>query len=125
RRLPGVRVADECCTELVRAALALRLATARYGRELLAQVADATADQPAVRFQLRFTRSAETDTAANAREVRPHALQSREHVLQLRQLDLHLRFRRARTRREDVEDQLGAVHHPRLQRVLEILALCG
>src|SRR5690606_16181879 len=62
RRLPGVRVTDECCTELVRAALALRLATARYGRELLAQVADATADQPAVRFQLRFTGSAETDT---------------------------------------------------------------
>jgi hypothetical protein len=43
--------------------------------------------------------------------------------LQLRQLDLHLGFTRARTRREDVENQLGAVHYPLARRVFDVLAL--
>ena len=56
--------------------------------------------------------------------MRPHPRQSRQHVLQLRQLHLHLRLARSRARRENIEYQLGAVHHPLTGGVLDVLALC-
>jgi hypothetical protein len=121
--LAGVGVADEGGGELVGAALPLRGAAPGHDLELLAQVADAAADEAAVRLELRLARATEADTAADPRQVRPHALQSWQHVLELRQLHLHLRLAAAGARGEDVEDQLGAVHDARLQRVLQVLAL--
>ena len=50
---------------------------------------------------------------------------ARQQVLELRQLHLHLRFGGARAGGKDVEDQLGAVHYPRADVVLEVLALRG
>jgi hypothetical protein len=41
----------------------------------------------------------------------------------LRELDLQLGFARARARREDVENQLGAIHHALAGRILDVLAL--
>jgi len=57
--------------------------------------------------------------------VGPHARKARQRVLELRQFDLHLRLARPRAHREDVENQLGAVHHAAADRVLDVLALAG
>ena len=53
----------------------------------------------------------------------PHAPHAREVVLELRQLDLQLPLGGHRVLGEDVEDQLGAVDHPRPERVLEVALL--
>ena len=123
RGFAGVGVADQRGAELTRPPFALRGPLPGDDLELAAQVADAAADQATVRLQLRLAGSAEADAAADAREVRPHPLEARQHVLELRQLDLHLRLRAARPRREDVEDQLGAVHDADAEPVLQVLAL--
>jgi hypothetical protein len=122
RRLAGVRVADQRAVNSSDRPSAAWRAAAQRPRASRAGP-DAAADEAAVRLQLRLTRTAEPDTAADTRKVRPHPLQPRQHVLQLRQFHLHLRLAGPRARREDVEDQLRAVHHPRLQRLLEVLAL--
>ena len=75
------------------------------------EVLDLLPDHPAVGFELGFARAPETDTAADTRQVGPHPGQSRQHVLQLRQLDLELGFVAPGAGGEDVEDELGAVHH--------------
>ena len=49
----------------------------------------------------------------------PHPPHPREVVLELRQLDLELALGAARVLGEDVEDQLRAVDHARLEQVLE------
>ena len=123
RRLARVRVADERRLELRLPRLALNRATALHVAQPLAQNLDAVIDQPAVRLELRFAGAAHADAAAEFLEVGPHARQPRQHVLELRELHLHLRFARARARGEDVEDQLGAVHHALADRVLDVLAL--
>jgi hypothetical protein len=51
--------------------------------------------------------------------------EARQHVLELRQLHLEPCFARARAPREDVEDQLGAVHHLDPELLLEIPHLRG
>jgi hypothetical protein len=83
------------------------------------------ADQPAVRLELRLAGAAHADAAAELLEVRPHARQPRQHVLQLRELHLELGLVRPRARGEDVEDQLGPVHHPDADRLLHVLPLRG
>jgi hypothetical protein len=80
-------------------------------------------DQSPVGFQLRFAGASNADAAAEFLEVRPHPGQSRQHVLELRQLHLHLRFGGPCPNREDVENELGAIHHSLGGRVLDVLAL--
>lgn len=58
-------------------------------------------------------------------QVRPHPHQAGQHVLQLRQFHLHARLMRAGVAAEDLQDQLGAVHHHDLQRLLHLGALGG
>ena len=55
----------------------------------------------------------------------PHPREARQQILELGELHLHLRFRRARPRGEDVQNHLGAVHHPHRQRLFEIGPLRG
>ena len=74
---------------------------------------------PAVGLELRLARAARADTAAETLEVLPHAAHARQVVLELRQLDLELPFGARGVLREDVEDQLRAVDHARVERVLE------
>src|SRR3546814_1169401 len=77
---------------------------------------DALLQQPAVGFQLGFTRAAQADRAAAlALQVGPAAHQARGHVAQLGQFDLQLALGAARALREDVEDQAGAIDHAPLQ----------
>ncbi len=83
------------------------------------QVGDLAPDGSPVGLELGLAGPAQPDAAADAREVRPHPRESREQVLELRQLHLHLRLGRARPRREDVEDHLGAIHHPHRERFLQ------
>jgi len=80
--------------------------------------------------ELRLARAARAGAAADvalaaaeALEVLPHAAHTREVVLQLRELDLELALGTAGVLREDVEDQLGAVDDPRVERVLEVTLL--
>jgi hypothetical protein len=125
RRLARVRVADERRPELRLAPRPLHLARALHAGEPVLQHADAVADQPAVRLELRLAGAAHADAAAELLEVRPHARQPRQHVLQLRELHLELGLVRPRARGEDVEDQLGPVHHAHADRLLDVLPLRG
>src|SRR3546814_6809858 len=82
--------------------------------EPLLQLLDALLQQPAVGFELGFTRAAQADRAAAlALQVGPAAHQARGHVAQLGQFDLQLALGAARALREDVEDQAGAIDHAR------------
>ena len=111
RRLADVRVAGE---RHARHLVALALTAHR--RALLAQLAQATAQQrdararqPAVGLELRLARASRADAATEPLEVLPHAAHALEVVLQLRELDLELARRRVGVQREDVEDHAGAV----------------
>ena len=56
------------------------------------------ANQPAVGLELRFTRAAHADAAAEIFEVGPHAREARQQIFELRELHLHLGLAlRART----------------------------
>ena len=82
-------------------------------------------DQPAVGFELRFTRAAHADAAAELLEVGPHARESRQHVLELRELHLHLRFAvRARVAKMSRISSARSID-ARADRVLDVLALAG
>lgn len=82
--------------------------------------------QAAVGFQPGFAGAAQADGAtALTLQVRPASYQPRGHVTQLRQLHLQLAFVAARTLREDVQDQPGAVDHTPLQIPLKVALLAG
>ena len=121
--LSGVGVADQRHLERIAPGLALHLARALHFDEPLLQHPDAMADEAAVSFELRFTRTPEADTAARLLEVGPHPRQAREHVLELRQFDLQPRLPAAGARREDVEDDFGPVHDAAPGRILDVLPL--
>ena len=82
-------------------------------------------DESSIGLELSFTRSAHSDSTAEFLEVSPHAHESRQHVFELCKLDLHLRFGRSRARGEDVENQLGAIHHAFPCCILDVLSLSG
>ena len=121
RRLADVRVAGERDARHL-----VALALAAHRRALLAQLAqaaaqqrDARARQPAVGLELRLARATRADAAAEALEVLPHAAHALQVVLQLRELDLELARRRVRVQREDVEDHARAVDDAHAELVLE------
>src|SRR5439155_7238287 len=80
-------------------------------------------DQPAVGLELGFARTAGADAAGLALEMLPQAGQAGQGVLKLRELDLESRLASARAPGEDVEDQLGAVDHLAVERLLEVAHL--
>jgi len=82
-------------------------------------------DEAPIRLELGLTGAPHPDTTARLLEVRPHSREARQHILELGELDLKLRFAGPRARREDIEDQLGAVHHALAGSVLDVLALRG
>jgi hypothetical protein len=124
-RLPRVRIADERGAELVLSPRALDLALSlNVGKSLLQQL-DAVTDQPTVGLELRFAGAPDADAAAELLEVGPHPRQPRHGVLELRELDLHLGLGAAGAGGKDVEDQLRPIDHPRVERVLDVLALRG
>src|SRR6266550_5000527 len=122
-RLPRVRVAHERGRRKIAASLTLIGAMLGDVLQPLPECRDPAADHAAVGLELGFARSPEADTAADTREVGPHPGQARQQILELRQLDLQLRFVAARARREDVENDLGAVHHAHAETLLQLHAL--
>ena len=122
-RLPGVGVADERRRRDV--APALPQIGAVFGDLFQPPLEhrDLVANHSAVGFELRLAGPAQSDTAANTRQVGPHAREPRQQVLELRELDLELGFVAARARREDVEDDLGAVHDAHAETLFELDAL--
>ena len=80
-------------------------------------------DFPLIRFELRFTRTARSDAAAELRHLHAMPSQSRQHVLQLGQFNLQLAFSRARVPRKNVEDELRPVNHAPLDDLLDIALL--
>ncbi len=81
-RLAGVGVAHQCqCCERYGLALtALRGTTAANAIQILFDCLNALMDASAVGFELRFTRTARADTAAEPRHRRAFAGEARQHV---------------------------------------------
>src|SRR6266581_182333 len=87
---------------------------------------DSLPDVPPVELDLLFAGAAGlAQAAALALEVGPAAHQARRQVLELRQLDLQLALAGLRPLREDLEDQLGAVHHAPVQFFFQVSSLGG
>ena len=85
-------------------------------------------DQPAVDLDLLFAGPSAADArgasaAGLPLQVGPHAPQPRRGVLQLGDLDLQLGLPGLGPAGEDVQDQLAAVEHPRLDALLEVADL--
>ena len=120
-RLADVRVAGKGDGRRVRAPArrALRPALRLERPELPPEEADPAPGKPAVALELRLPGAARSDPAAEALEMLPHASHARKVVLELRELDLELALGASSVLSEDVEDQLGPVHDPELERILE------
>ncbi len=82
-------------------------------------------DLAPVGLQLGFAGSPGPDPAAQLGHRRPSSGEPGQHVLQLRQLYLQLALAAARVAGKDVENQLGAIHHPHRQCVFKIPELGG
>ena len=83
----------------------------------------ADADAAAIRFELGFAGAPRADAAAKPRQRFARSDQPRQQVLQLRQLDLQLAFARARTPREDVENQLRAIDDLAIEALVQLAQL--
>ncbi len=127
RRLADIRVPGErdrrrfCAASFLPPHVAL---FSQFG-EAPAQDRDAAPSDPPVGLELRLAGPARPDPAAEALEVLPEAPHPRQVVLELRELHLQLAVGGSRVLGEDVQDQLRAVHDPRLERVLECPLLHG
>jgi hypothetical protein len=91
----------------------------------MAERLDPLIDQAPIGFELGLARAPHPDAALETLQVGPHPCKPGEQVLELGELDLHLRLAGARARGEDVEYQLGPVHHAAAGGVLHVLALRG
>ena len=125
RRLAGVCIADERDGAHRGAAPRAALGGALPGdlREASVQHLDARAEEAAIGFELFFAGAAKADAALLALEVAPAADEPRQLVIHLRELDLQLAFGAARAKREDVEDEGGAINDSAIERFLEIALL--
>ncbi len=121
----GVGVTDErnCSKRRFVALLALQRAGALDRFQSLFQMTDALADAPAVDFELRFTRAARADAAAQPRQMRPLARQARQQIFELCKFYLHLALVAARALGENIEDQLAAIDDAHFERRFQIALL--
>ena len=96
------------------------------GLQLLAKIRDSLLRQPAVDFQLLFTRAAQADTALGLpRKVRPHPLQARHLIFQLSQLHGQAGFMRPGAAGENIKDQLRTIEHFHARRLSRVARLAG
>ena len=101
----------------------MRLPLPLQFRQTRPEHANPFADQASVRFKLRFTRSAQADTAFLPFQVSPSPNQTGHQVLELRELHLYLALMAFRTLRENVENQAGSVDHVDMQAFFQIALL--
>ena len=124
-RLAGVGVPHERHREQRGAVGPQHLAVLLPLLQLVPEQLDLAPDHPAVGLELGFAGAPEPDAAADTGQVGPHPRQPRQQVGQLGQLHLQLGLVGAGPGGEDVEDQLGPVHDPALELLLEVGALVG
>src|SRR6185437_9758344 len=93
------------------------------------EVLHALADAPPLDLDLLLTETTAgphpTSPAADLTVIGVGADEARHQVVQTRRLDLEAAFVRACVLGEDLEDDLGPVHHPGLQLQLEVALLAG
>ncbi len=125
RRFAGVGVADQRHRRDRHrlAPLPLLRANAAHVLDLLFDVPDAPVDLPAIGLELRFTRTARADAAAQLRHLNAPSGQPRQHVFQLRQLHLQLAFTGLGMAGKNVEDELRAVNHALVQDAFDVALL--
>ena len=122
-RLPHVGIADQRYADHGVATL-----TAGFGLlvdllEVLFQLGDLIADDPAVRLDLRLTGTPHADTAPLPFQVGPESAEAGEEVLHLRQFHLSFGLGGLGAAGEDVEDERGAVDDLHLHLLLEDIDL--
>ena len=94
--------------------------------KLAPQAGHPVADHPAIRFDLRFARTAkEAETAALALQVGPAAHQTPRLIIKVREFNLQSTFGRAGAFAKDFQDQPGAVDYFDLELFLKIALLDG
>src|SRR4029453_1949768 len=71
-------------------------------------------------LELRLTRAASADAAAEPRQPGRGSDEARHQVFELRELDLELAFAGASAAREDVENELRPIEHRDMRLALEI-----
>jgi succinyl-diaminopimelate desuccinylase len=134
RRLARVRVAGERDGRRLGAPplLATHVSLAAEPAQPFAQLRDATPGEAPVGLELRLAGASRSDAgaetacaAAEPLEMLPHPAHARQVVLQLGELHLELALGAHCVLGEDVENQLGPVDDPRLERVLERPLLRG
>lgn len=127
RGLAGVGIADEGDRHraITRALTTLRTMLTAQLLEPGLERLDTLTDQPAVRFELRFARTAQANTALLPFQVSPRANEPCRQILQLCEFDLQFAFVAAGALRKDVEDEARAVHHAAVEREFEIAPLRG
>ena len=125
RGLARVRVAHDRHRRQVRPLPARPLLDAlrAHLRQLLLQVAHALADAPALDLDLGLAGAAARADAAHLPVVVVRADQPRQQVPELGRLDLQPALTGAGVLGEDVQDQLGPVHHPQAELLLQVALL--
>ena len=91
--------------------------------DLIFHVPDAPVNLAAVGFELRLARAPGADPATQLRHFDSASAQPGQHVLQLRQLHLQLALTGAGVFGKDIEDELSAVDHSRVNQFLDIALL--
>ena len=95
------------------------------GLKLVADAADALLDAPTVQLELFLAGALEPDAAFLALQMRPEPAQAGNQIVELGQLDLEAALQRLGALGEDVENELGAVHHAHAEDLLEGSPLGG
>lgn len=106
-----------------RARASLRGVLAMQFGKLRTQGLDAITKQTTVGFELGFAGTAQADTALLTFQVSPAADKAGRQMLQLGKLNLNLAFMALGALGENIEDQAGAIKHPRFQHPFEIALL--
>ncbi len=84
---------------------------------------NAAIDLATVSLQLRFTRAAGADAAAELGHLHATSGKPRQQVIQLGKLHLKLAFTTARVSRKDIKNELGTVDHPGVHFFFDIALL--
>jgi hypothetical protein len=126
-RLARIRISDQRDERklIATSAFAMKVPMLSNLLDLPLQRGNPMADLPAIHFQLRFTRTARSDSAAKPGEIIPVTRQSGESVCELGEFDLKFSFLRAGSSGEDIENQTRAVDNFRLEDFFQIFCLAG
>jgi hypothetical protein len=84
---------------------------------------DPPGDPPPVGFELSFARAAGSDSAAQTGHFRASSGKARQQVIELCQFHLQAAFPRPGAGGKDVQNELGAIDHLRVERLFQVALL--